>query len=746
MRAIAARVRWQPLYQNTLTLVLAGAAILTLTASFQEAHWVRDDDPAVSALLLGLLFGWLLARSRWRSGAAAVYSLLLSLAAAFQGLGNLIQLPLTAAQPGFWPAVEQLNLRWVAFSLRAGGWFFDAFSGRRVEDSGFFVFLAALAAWNTAAWLVWWVVRRKNALPGLIPAGLLLAINVHLSRQHPAFLLVFLLCTAVLLARTTLVNRYTDWDRRGVDYPYDLGTDWGAVAFGLALVIVLTAWSAGLVGTPQAWKAMSVWLEKARQQTSQTAERLFPNVNPPPSDSPALTAETPNLREIGVPLPRSGATVMTVEINDPPPPPPGVPGVAPPLHYWRSQIFGLYTGRGWEPAATNSDLNSLWVALPAGHYALNQKFSILAEHADSLYAASQPVSASQGVSILPVGQDGSAVPEGVVDTYEIQSYVPRVTADELRSAGKNYPADILKTYLQLPTSLPERVGSLTERIAGGTATPYDEAVRVESYLRKNYTYDLDAETAPANADVVDDFLFRSRRGFCSHFASAMVVMLRTRGIPARVAAGYAMGSYDYDLHAYRVPASAAHAWVEVFFPGYGWIEFEPTAGVGTIQYAETSPGGAAAVPPADRRLNEKLPWILALGLFTAAAAASLSWRLWTSWKLNRLGTAGQSLRLYRQVRKSLAWLGIAADPAVTPREFLLQQQLALRMIPRVQAALRAVTTLHEQAAYSSHHPDQTAFDAARGLWENSRAERWQYIWRRMWGKPDGQSEPKLADN
>jgi len=730
MKAIAARIRWQSVYQTTLTLALTVAAILTLSASFHTANWVRDDQPVGSALFWGMLFGWALSRTRWSGWATAAYSFLLSLAAAWQGVGAVVNLRGMLAAPGFWQSVDLLNLRGTAFFYRVNGWLFSALSGRRVEDTGFFVFLAAILAWNLSVWLIWWVMRRKNALTGLLPAGFLLAFNVHLSRQTALFLLLYLVCTAILLARTTLIGRYADWDSRGVDYPYDLGTGWGATAAGLALMVGLTAWGAGLIGTPQAWKNMSHWLDKTRQQASQTAERLFPNIHPPPSDTPPLSAETPNLTEIGVPLPRSQATIMTVEINDPAPPPPGVPGPQLSVHYWRAQIFGAYTGRGWQPDDRTGDLNDLWVALPAGHYALQQKFNLLADHADTLYTASQPVSAGIGVTLVPVGSDGTAVVRGVVSSYEIQAYVPRVNANELRSAGTDYPADILKMDLQLPPNLPQRVFALAERIAASAVTPYDQAVRIEAYIRQNFTYDLSAELAPPGADVVDDFLFRTQRGFCSHFASAMAVMLRTRGIPARVVTGYAMGEYDYDLHAYRVPASAAHAWVEVYFPGYGWIEFEPTAGVGSIHYSEST----SSVPQSETSPSPHIAantWIRFAAVFLGILALVLGWQLWLSLKSRRAGGAAQASALYRQVRRGLGWLGVKASPAVTPQEFVVLQSPTLSKSPRILAALQSATALHEQAVYSPYLPKAGAIRSARDAWKACRGERWQRLWRKI---------------
>lgn len=723
---LARTIHWSGTVQWFLTLTLAFFSVLALSQSFHAARWVRDDSPVQSGFWLGLIFGWALARTRWRGWKVAVYTLAVSTAAAGQNLGGIVQVGGMSDAGGFWQALDLLNLRALAFVYRANGWFWAFFSGQRVEDTGFFIFLTAILAFIAIVWLLWWVIRQKAALPGVLLGGVLLAVNTHLSRQNSAFLLLFIFTGVLLLARTALQDRYRDWDRRTVDYPYDLGLNWGVVAAGLALTIGLTAWLAGIIGTPASWRKAADWLEKTRRQTGETVERLFPNVNPPVTDRDAVNAETPNLAEIGAPLPRGSTTIMTVSLNDPAPPPPDVPvsDARPPAHYWRSEIFGEYTGRGWKQVPEGPLAPGSPTRPPPGRYALEQSFSILVGHGDTLYAASQPGSADEAVRRVLAGADGSTLLRGSIDNYRVTSWAPQVTAAQLRSAGSAYPAEIAGAYLQLPAGLPQRVRSLAERVAGGAETPFDQAVRVQNYLRENFDYDLAAELAPVNADVVDDFLFRSQAGFCSHFASAMTVMLRARGIPARVVGGYATGGYDYEQHEYRVPADAAHAWVEVYFPVFGWIEFEPTAAVGTILYPEGDQAVAAVQEPLPEQTSGRTVngWVV-LG---AAAAAALMFAL-LRWAGSLEGTPGgkanQATAFYRHVRRSLAWLGLGALPSTTPQEFLRQHHNALRGLPRLQAALRSVTALHEQAVYSPRLPSRSALQTVRGSWRQSWREQ-----------------------
>ncbi|SEP02347.1 transglutaminase family protein [Paenibacillus sp. OV219] len=142
------------------------------------------------------------------------------------------------------------------------------------------------------------------------------------------------------------------------------------------------------------------------------------------------------------------------------------------------------------------------------------------------------------------------------------------------------------SYTQLPDKLPAQIGTLTAEILAAAGNPmnrYEQVKAVEGYLRSNYKYTLQPKALASNTDFVDDFLFNQREGYCVHFASAMAVMLRTQGIPARYVKGFAPGEPAEGLAAggaglYTVRASDAHAWVEVFFPGVGWVAFEPTPG------------------------------------------------------------------------------------------------------------------------------------------------------------------------
>jgi transglutaminase-like putative cysteine protease len=163
------------------------------------------------------------------------------------------------------------------------------------------------------------------------------------------------------------------------------------------------------------------------------------------------------------------------------------------------------------------------------------------------------------------------------ESYAVTGYIPATTPDQLRAAGTAYPGYVVDDYLQLPSSVPMRVRDLATRTVAGAQNPFDKAVAIQDFLRKNYGYDLNVPETPPGRDTVDFFLFDTLRGYFDYHASAMVVMLRSQGIPARLALGFAVDDTDRNgSGAYVVKDKNSYTWPEVYFPGVGWVPFNPT--------------------------------------------------------------------------------------------------------------------------------------------------------------------------
>jgi protein-glutamine gamma-glutamyltransferase len=168
--------------------------------------------------------------------------------------------------------------------------------------------------------------------------------------------------------------------------------------------------------------------------------------------------------------------------------------------------------------------------------------------------------------------------------YEVFSDTGEVPTEQLQAdTSRLYSEEYRRLYLQLPEDRDRRLDKLAETITRGATSPYEMAQRIEQHLQDSYQYTLDLQEVE-HGDPVCDFLFNVKAGHCEYFASAMVLLLRTRGIPARLVNGFQMGEYSELADAYTVRQADAHSWVEAYFPKSKWVAFDPTPDAGLNVY------------------------------------------------------------------------------------------------------------------------------------------------------------------
>jgi transglutaminase-like putative cysteine protease len=317
-------------------------------------------------------------------------------------------------------------------------------------------------------------------------------------------------------------------------------------------------------------------------------------------------------------------------------------------------------------------------------------------------------------------------------SYQSTVGVSAADRDDLLAAGTKYPGWVMDRYLQLPGDMPSRVMDLAQKLSGDAATPYEKAVTICDYLRK-LRYAVDIEAPPEGTDGVDYFLFETKEGYCQYFASAMTVLLRASGVPARMAVGYGPGEpveedtgdkagNPKDASQDSEPTFAvrdSHAWCEVFFPGYGWINFEPTPAYPRLDHTgislpppgpgaggnETSPivepetpivepetpavepGGTHPGTPCNVGL---LGILLGLGLFCAV--------MWLGWR-RMLGRVSEPRVAYARIGYLASLSGLGPRENLTPHEY--GRKLAAA-VPRMEAPLNQIVRTYVRASYSSH--------------------------------------------
>jgi len=765
--------------EGWLTFIVGLALALCLPLVMVEISWVPGLSVTVPIALASYLVGLLLAKSPLPGWLAATVSTVIGVEFVANRVGRILPplIPLvretirgvrwlwqvwwTHTLPPYLPFWDLALQSWKQAELlyaRVWWWSYSALTGEPFYDptSTMFLLLIGLAIWGVSAYAAWGLYRRQRVLAAFLPVGLGVTVNVFYSRQGQWYLLGFLVGIIFLSAWEHLFALEQRWKRNGIDYSEAIRLDVAMAGLLISALLLGLVFIFPYITTYRFAVLFWKYAEPSWHVMADTADRLFNEVESPagPEEDVPKVPSGPVVGGIpmssisGLPrlhLLRRGKelgmrVVMYVRTDEPPPPLPeeeiyfrGELMGQVPKHYWRSMTYDVYTGRGWKNSVEEqrSLLASQALSDPEkweSRKRLRQEFRLLTPYELALYAANQPFhfdkpaqSKWRGPGDL-IGVE-SASPE---ITYTVVSLVPDVTSDQLRAAGDEYPEWVRKRYLRLPTTLPARVRELAERVVEGAESPYDQALLLEDYLRK-YEYTLDIPSPPSNRDVVDYFLFDLQKGYCDYYASAMVVMARSVGLPARLAVGYAMGSYDHYRDVYVVTERDAHSWVEIYFPRYGWIEFEPTAARSAF-YRPGAPSyslGASVrqrLPPKppQEKASVGVGWdwrsmAIAGGLALWLVFLGLSG--WHHWREARMTPTEYVGRFWERLIRYGVRLNVALRPTQTPVEYAqvfnsrLQDRVldtahwAERLAREAQLARREVNFLTEayvRVRYSPH--------------------------------------------
>jgi protein-glutamine gamma-glutamyltransferase len=268
---------------------------------------------------------------------------------------------------------------------------------------------------------------------------------------------------------------------------------------------------------------------------------------------------------------------------------------SPSRSYWRSHSYDFYSGNSWtqsDKTLTKIDHGGVYFKLksplgsppgtqPDEAQRIVQSFTFVREQPNLIFAAYRPTEIFITAETISLDSgDGLRLPQSLKPgfTYSVVSYRPEFNPERLRRASTQYPAYLAWRYLQLPANISYRVKRLAGVIAAPYKNNYDKVMALTQHLSTQYRYNLYPPPLPPGAEVVDTFLFEDKEGICEQYATALTVMARALGIPARLAVGYAPGDYSAITNYYEVRRTHAHSWVEVYFPEYGWVPFDPTPG------------------------------------------------------------------------------------------------------------------------------------------------------------------------
>lgn len=340
------------------------------------------------------------------------------------------------------------------------------------------------------------------------------------------------------------------------------------------------------------------------------------------------------------------------------------------------------------------------------------------------------------------------------DQYRVLGQQSIADGDALAEAGIAYPEWLASRYLEIPDAVTQRTRSLAETVVieAGAETPFDQAWAIQEYLQTSFAYELNPPVGENGEDIVDYFLFESKVGRCEQYASAMVVMLRTLDIPSRLVSGYRSSDEVNDDGQYVFREEQAHTWVEVYFPSYGWIPFEPTAGQDRFDYqsdeepestpepepevAQATPTPpptvdvtptpvAGATPPAPPALvapdrdSGSQTWILivTVGVILALGGAFLLFGRRTP--RGYLPVAG----IYASLLRLGARLGVRSTSSTTPQEF---GTALSRALPKAGPSIATIVDAYHWEQFGPPAEREARLGRAREAWRLVRQGRGRY--------------------
>ena len=805
---IVARVagRWLD-WEDWLTLGLALGAMLGVSLSLESPGWTREMPAITLVGLLALLFALFLARSPLKLPAAWPLALLMGAAVTSWQTLDMI---------GYGSVEERLDAMYFRFQT----WFHIAVEGGISNDPLPFNVLVVGLTWLGVFLYGWSLYRWNNAWLGLIPGGIALFLNLtFISDEMPLGMILYVMFGFLLLMRTNLTAGIKRWREAGIEYPPLISLSFLHYTTWAGLFLVVAAWIApvGPFPSPGVVDYAVERLQGLGVHFVRLAGPLHVNKVIPVHD---YTGVLPFQGSIKL----GARELLAVKVNDPTITGPIALRGAAYDEYgsggWtagprRDVALPASVAREVREEIETGEVKGRLISLDIQVTAKSVVGSVLFAPGDAV-SAGVPVRIDaqagsvgplplylpnggldltdeevlagwtpQGVIGLSVNRDRTGrvlsmeaiaaengrVPDALVvrpdqrlakgESYRVVGLVRDVDADELRQSADSYPA-WMAGYQSLPSSLPGRVWQLAWDVAGQEPTTYDRAKAIETYLR-DFPVEYRIDDTPPGRDTVDYFLFELKEGYFDYHASAMVVMLRALGIPSRLAVGFVVDEADRDKDsgAFVARDRNAYAWAEAYFPGQGWVQFNPSPD----REAELRPGVEAPTDTGrevDPRIFDDLPvssggqfpigggdvarssgsrpasggvqvgyvWVIALGvagaLAVAGAAGALGWRQ----SVTGLPYAQQ---VWEKTVRLASWAGEAPRPGQTPGEFARQLERRLSSAPGISLLADA----YNRSRFGRREPDEGEAERLRRLWPQLRWVLLGAIVSRVWRRRSG---------
>jgi hypothetical protein len=581
--------------------VMVVLLVFAVAGSSVAADWVPGSQAITpTALVAALVMGAMAVIRRIPWPVALLAGLLATPFAAYVGSASL----LAAAyphDPSSIPALLQL-------------WGTRLTDGEAVADEAFFLYILCALFWVVGGWLSWCVLRWRQPLLGLVPGAAAFATTLlNYPTDQNGYMLAFLVLTLSLLLWNHYQRSLADTRRRRVKVSSD--ATWDFWETGVVVTAAVVAF--GIFAPPLTSVDRTVDIENGLfRNWAELQQRLNHPVAFGRGEAAGTSIGFDGNVKLGGPIHKTGGLVMTYTIEGAYNGPRyfrGVNDVRTANAEWRYDPSGqdntnhITVAKGTVPAYAET-----YHTLGVGDFKMQmlkppQGYEDLLFYPGELVSIDRTTIGRQVPGLGPppnpslfftldrLSGTGKAGGSG---SYKVTVAYSLATEDQLRAASTDYgswldpyrnfaglyrlpgaadaPAPLARGGAYRSPATLQKIHDLAVQVTAGKTTQYDQVQAIETYLRSNYTYTLAPPIPPAGADPIDYFLFTSKEGYCEYFATAMGDMVRSLGIPVRLVNGYGAGNYDDRIKAYVIRESDAHTWVESYFPGYGWIPFEPT--------------------------------------------------------------------------------------------------------------------------------------------------------------------------
>lgn len=665
----------------------------------QAVNWVNHLGLLTPITALGLLFG-IIAAKQQRVPRVVIHLL------AFI-LGLLLAFWQTSSVDYAGSASAFMNNIRAWIQLAIGG-------GTSTDDSIFLFFILALGFLlaYTSTWLVY---RTRSPWLMLLANAIVLLINLsNIDAGYVIFLVIFLVAALLLLLRFNLYESSSRWKRQGLRCSDDLNWEFMQAGALISLGILVFSWLLpwGYVNQP----AAQIWSADGNPWVN--AQNLWNRLlSVSGGSTPQNHGTFANTLTLGGNPNLANTPVFQVKTSDG-------------NQYLISVTYDRYDGvKNWSNGSQGQIANKANTIISDGSASLrlvSQTIKVInppGVQYPYLFGASQIASTDQSTHLSVNRTDGEVIAWlrdngrlAAGDVYTVVSYVSSADLKSLRTVPmpvdspklppnydgevplNYYDPNILSLYTRLPAGLSQQIKDLAVNATSGAANMYDKVVALESYLRSHYTYDTAITAPPAGTEATQWFLFQSKRGYCNYFASAMALMARELGIPARVAAGYTYGKFNPATESWDINGTDAHAWTQVYFAGYGWVNFEPSQTFSTFSRPLLPPNPTAVgtqdpsqvTAAGTRRVNNPRPeedsggfgpssndsfdlagqlrmdvGIVLLALVAFILGGLIYFGFWWRRLFQGVSLPGQ---IYGRVRTLAGWAGVSTHPSQTPHE------------------------------------------------------------------------------